>query len=336
MKNNNRIMQYDLIRTAAMLSVVVMHLTAHINAEPYGAKWWVKTAIMLVVSTCNGLFFLLSGKFSLAEKNAEDPIGFYKKRIISILIPFIMCSFICYEIEKKLLETEVGYLESLISVFPDTHYWFVYELMGLVLWTPFFAVMMERLDLQKKLIMTGIVLAVQGAFVLLKDIGSYPGYEFLLMGWPLFYLVGNFADDIPEKWKSRITVIGAACFVLSLLQMRFLPDTSFGLQDMSPKYFFTVLTVYYMLEKVSVPAFAEGIVLFLARYSYYVYLFHNTLILIFFSEKLNVYNTLIARTGTALYLVITALCSVGVSLISGIILSRVIGLLKAGKQREQR
>ena len=151
MRNDSRIIQYDLIRTAAMLSVVVMHLTAHISAEPYGAKWWVKIAALLLVSTCNGLFFLLSGRFSLVSRNIEDPIGFYKKRVISVLLPFIICSFICYEVEKNLLGAGTGYLESLISVFPGTHYWFVYELMGLVFWTPFFAAMMEKLDLRKNL-----------------------------------------------------------------------------------------------------------------------------------------------------------------------------------------
>ena len=330
MEERNRIIQYDLIRTAAMLSVVVMHLIAHISAEPYGVKWWVKTAILLLVSTCNGLFFLLSGRFSLVNRNIGDPIGFYGKRIISILLPFIICSFICYETEKYLLGTETGYMESLISVFPGTHYWFVYELMGLVFWTPFFAAMMEKLDLRRKLIMTGIVLAFQGVFVFLKDIGIYPGYEFPLMGWPLFYLAGSFADEVPDKWKNRIMITGTVCYVISLLQMRFLPDASLGLQDMSPKYFFIVMAVYYALEKVRVPLWADGIVLFLARYSYYVYLFHNMLIMIFFSEELKVYDALINGTGTVLYLVITAMCSIGISLIFGIVIRKAIGLLTAG------
>ena len=112
--------------------------------------------------------------------------------------------------------------------------------------------------------------------------------------------------------------------------MRFLPDASFGLQDMSPTYFFIVLGSYYALEKIPVPASSERIIVFLAKYSYYVYLFHNTLILLFFTETLGIYDVLIAKTGSVLFLVIVFVCSLGVSLILGILVKKALDLIFKG------
>ena len=327
MEKETRQTKYDMIRATAMIFVVLMHLCAHVSAEPFGAKWWLKSAVMLFVSTCNGLFFLLSGKFNLVSKNSDDPIRFYRRRAVSVILPFIVCSLICYLAEKSLIGADENYITSLISVFPTTHYWFVYELIGLIFWTPFFAVIMENIDLNRKLIMTAVVLVFQFSFVLLKDCGTYPGYEFPLMGWPLFYLVGSFADEIPDKWKKRLTVIGIACFFISLLQMRLLPDASQGLQDLSPKYFFTVLAVYYGLQRLTLPTILEKAALWLAKYSYYVYLFHNTLIMLFFSEKLGIYDAIISRTGTAVFLLIVFVLSIGISVILGAIIKKILSFI---------
>ncbi|MDO5138382.1 MAG: acyltransferase [Oscillospiraceae bacterium] len=273
-----REMKYEIVRAAAILFVVLMHLCAHITAEPYSIKWWIKTSLLLISSTCNGMFFLISGRFNLTEKNAEDPLSFYKRRVWSVVVPFIIASAVCFALERALMGAEGGYLNALIEVFPSTHYWFVYELAGLLFWTPLFAGMLRDLDLKKKLILTAAVLVCQAVFVFLKDIGRDPGYELPLMGWPLFYIAGSFADHIPDRWKKIITVIGAACLFVSILQMRIFPDSSQGLQDMSPKYFFLVLAMYYGIQRIVLPEPAEKAVSFIAKYSYYVYLFHNTAI----------------------------------------------------------
>ena len=327
MEKEKRRSKYDYIRATAIMFVVLMHLCAHVKAEPFGIKWWIVSAVMLFTSTCNGLFFLLSGKFNLNLKNSNDLIRFYKKRAVSIVIPFLVCSFICFIVEKRLLGTGNDYITSLISISPTTHYWFAYELIGLIVWTPFFAVMMDGLALKGKCIMTALVLVFQTVFVFIKDVGAYPGYEVPLLGWPLFYLVGSFADDIPDKWRKWIIVLGAGGFIMSLLQMRLLPDASHGLQDLSPKYFFSVLAAYYILLNVSIPEGIEKATLFLSQYSYYIYLFHNTVIMVFFSERLDLYDYLISRTGTILFLLIVFITSIGLSFVLGMMVKKTISVV---------
>ena len=319
-----REMKYETVRAAAILFVVLMHLCAHITAEPYGIKWWIKTSLVLFSSTCNGMFFLLSGRFNLAEKNAEYPLSFYKRRVWSVIVPFIIASAVCFVWERTLLGEEGGYLNALIEVFPNTHFWFVYELTGLLFWAPFISRMVNALDLNKKLILTAGVLVCQATFVFLKDIGIYPGYELPLMGWPLFFIVGSFADQISERWKNIITVIGAVCFFVSMLQMRIFPDSSQGLQDMSPKYFFFVLALYYWIQKIMLPKPAEKVVSYMAENSYYVYLFHNTVITLFFSDVVGIYDSLMPKTGPVLFLIISVLACITISLICGTIIDKMI------------
>ena len=324
MEKEKRQSKYDYIRATAIMFVVLMHVCAHVTPEPYGIKWWGSSAVMLLTSSCNGLFFILSGKFNLITRNANDPVRFYKKRIVSIVLPFLICSFICFLIEKKFTRNTDNYITSLTSVFPTTHYWFVYELIGLMFWTPFFAVMMEHLDFKKKLIMTAVVLAFQTTFVLLKDFGNYPSYEFPLMGWPLFYLIGSFADDVPNIWRKRIVVLGVVCFIVSLLQKRILPDASNGLQDLSPKYFFSVLAIYYILGELPVPEYIGKAGQLLSKYSYYIYLFHNTVILLFFTEELGIYGYLIGRTGTVVFLLIVFFSSIFIAVILGAAIKMIV------------
>ena len=327
MSRKTRQAEYDFIRVTAMLAVVLFHLLGHISAEPYGTKWWVKSCLLLLFSTSNGLYFLLSGKFNLTEKNSSEPLRFYVRRTVTVILPFLICSGICYLTEKYTLGTDGSYVMALIRTFPSTHYWFVYELTGLFFWTPFFARAVKEIRMRDAVILTLGVLTAQGIFVLLKDLGAYPGYELPLMGWPLFYFAGSFADKVPEKWRRRVIVAGSVSLLLSLFQMRVLPDASHGLQDLSPRYFLMVLALYYLLQKIPVTGWRGKAVLAISRNSYYVYLFHNTVITMMFSEVLGFYDLMMPRTGTALYLLLTVFLSITVSCLMGAIIRRLLDLI---------
>ncbi|MBQ8996045.1 MAG: acyltransferase [Oscillospiraceae bacterium] len=324
MPEKSRQVKYDLIRAVAMVFVVLLHLLGHIQAETGTVKWWGKEAAMLLTSSCNGLFFLISGRFNLNRKSTNDIGRFYRKRAVTILIPFFISSLICFVVEDRANGANRNYLRSLITEFPGTQYWFVYFLAGLLFWAPFFASMMAELPLRKKLILTAGVLAFQTVFVALKDMGIYPGYELPLTGWALFFLVGSFADSIPDIWKKRVILLGALSYCLSVLQSGFLPQASSGLQDLSPRYFLTVLALYYGLQRVRIAPKAEKAVTWFAGYSYYVYLFHNMVLFLFFSEKVGIYDGLITKTGTILFLILAVATCFAVSVLIGTVIEKLV------------
>lgn len=325
MKNSNRQMQYDFVRSVAMLAVVLFHILGHISVEPFGMKWWIKTGLSLILSTSNGMFFLLSGKYNLIEKNASEPIRFYKKRTISVIVPFLICSGLCHLAETYALGANGSYIHALIQTFPSTHYWFVYELIGLLFWTPLFARAIKDIDMHNALILTAGALIIQACFVFCKNLGIYPGYEIPLMGWPVFYLVGSYADRLTEKWRKRVILAGGAALVTSLGQLRLIPDASQGLYDLSPRYFLMVMAAYYTLQMIPVLGWREKVVMLLSRNSYYVYLIHNTIIAFLFSESLGIYDLLKPQIGTVPYLVITFVLCMLISITIGSVIRKVLG-----------
>lgn len=325
MKHNNRQIQYDFVRVVAMMAVVLFHMLGHIAAEPFSMKWWIKTGLSLILSTSNGLFFLLSGKFNLIEKNATDPVGFYTKRTISVIIPFLICSGLCRLAEAYALGAGGSYIHALIQTYPSTHYWFVYELIGLLFWTPLFARAIKDIDMHNALILTAGALTIQACFVFCKDLGIYPGYEMPLMGWPLFYFVGSYADRLTEIWRKRVIFAGGAALVTSLGQLWFFPDSSHGLYDLSPRYFLMVMAAYYLLQMIPISGWREKVIMLLSRNSYYVYLIHNTVIALVFAESVGIYDRLMPKIGTIPYLVITFVLCMLISIAIGTVIRKVLG-----------
>jgi len=327
MVGKRRQVQYDFIRAMAMIAVVLFHLLGHISAEPFCMKWWIKTGLSLMLSTSNGLFFLLSGKFNLTEKNASDPVRFYKKRTIAVIIPFVICSGLCHMAETYALGADGSYIHALIQTYPSTHYWFVYELIGLLFWTPLFARATKDIDAHNASILTAGALIIQACFVFCKNLGIYPGYEMPLMGWPLFYFVGSYADRLTEKWRKCVIFAGGVALFTSLGQLRLSPEASQGLYDLSPRYFLMVMAAYYTLQMIPVSGWREKVVMLLSRNSYYVYLIHNTIIAFLFAESLGIYDRLMPQLGTALYLVMTFVLCLLISIAIGSVMRKVIGYI---------
>ena len=327
MVEKRRQVQYDFIRAMAMMAVVLFHLLGHVSAEPFRIKWWIKTALSLMLSTSNGLFFLLSGKFNLIEKNASDPVRFYKKRTISVIVPFLICSGLCHLAETYALGANGSYIHALIQTFPSTHYWFVYELIGILFWTPLFARAIKDIDAHSALALTAGALIIQACFVFCKNLGIYPGYEMPLMGWPLFYFVGSYADRLREKWRKCVIFAGGVALFTSLGQLRLFPEASQGLYDLSPRYFLMVMAAYYTLQMIPVSGWREKVVMLLSRNSYYVYLIHNTIIAFLFAESLGIYDRLMPQIGTALYLVMTFVLCLLISITIGSVIRKVIGYI---------
>ena len=175
------------------------------------------------------------------------------------------------------------------------------------------------------LILTAGALTIQACFVFYKDLGIYPGYEMPLIGWPLFYFVGSYADRLTEIWRKRVIFAGGAALVTSLGQLWFFPDASHGLYDLSPRYFLMVMATYYLLQMIPISGWREKVIMLLSRNSYYVYLIHNTIIALLFAESLGIYDLLMPQIGTVPYLVITFVLCMLISIAIGTVIRKVLG-----------
>lgn len=96
MTHNERNCQSDLIRTLGMIFVIAIHTKGVISEHIV-----ITTIFLTLFFTSVSMFYMVSGKYNLkfntnndSDKNAYTK--YYKKKFISILIPFIIYSIIIY------------------------------------------------------------------------------------------------------------------------------------------------------------------------------------------------------------------------------------------------
>ncbi len=92
--DRGREVRYDVIRVVAMLFVIAVH----VNPKPFNSFPWFKDVFDYIIYTCNGMFFMLSGFFNMKKefKTKEDYTVYYEKKVISILLPYVLMTFLLY------------------------------------------------------------------------------------------------------------------------------------------------------------------------------------------------------------------------------------------------
>lgn len=88
--NTKRDVQYEFIRAAAMLFVIGVHAVGRMPVDtPRRALY--HAVFTLFFFTCNGLFYMLSGKFALEGnyKQKEDRVRFFQKKILNLILPIL-------------------------------------------------------------------------------------------------------------------------------------------------------------------------------------------------------------------------------------------------------
>ena len=177
----NRIVWVDLLRLIAILMVIASHCTDMYNAapqdDPLGGFWGSFIGSFFRPSV--PLFAMMTGLLLLPMKGTASE--FYRKRIPRVVIPLVVWSVINYLIpwvtgligmDKSVISVmfpyvaepsqELGEALSNISMIPftfnfyTTHMWYLYMLVGLYLFIPFFSAWVEKRD--KTLTRTYIIL----------------------------------------------------------------------------------------------------------------------------------------------------------------------------------
>lgn len=177
----NRIVWVDLLRLIAMLMVISAHCVDIYNAtpqeDPMAGFWGVFIGSLMRPSV--PLFAMMTGLLLLPVKGSAT--DFYRKRIPRVLIPMVLWSVVYHLIpwftgviglDKSIITTffpfeanpsqQLSDALSNIAMIPfdfnnyTTHMWYLYMLIGLYLFMPFFSAWIEKND--KSLVKTYIIL----------------------------------------------------------------------------------------------------------------------------------------------------------------------------------
>ena len=144
-KNERFSLPVDLIRTVAIVFVILLHASIEPNLNvdfmsPQGVQlWWSADVYGSVARMAVPLFIMLTGALLLQPEKANEPLGvFFKKRWNRIGVPIFFWAIVFYAwdfyVKKQTFTPTVIIQDALAG--PYVHFWYVYLLVGLYLLTP--------------------------------------------------------------------------------------------------------------------------------------------------------------------------------------------------------
>jgi len=217
----------DLLRCMALYLVVLLHTIADTYANPDllgTAVWWGCNVLNSAARMGVPLFFMLSGALLLPDPRTLDPLPFYRKRFLRLLLPFL-CWDIVYFLENAWFQSQAPslrqfFVELLTLRGSKYHLWYVYKIASIYLLLPFLKRALDHCRRRDQWLLLGIILLPASVFPL---IDLLPGIGLDLFGAPIdgrvgFFLLGYLlAQETPPPWARRLLYGGGVlAFLLNI------------------------------------------------------------------------------------------------------------------------
>ncbi len=282
-----REVKYDYLRTIAVFAIIMIHA---VPSETLNYRQWLFSAALLpVLLSFVGIYFMLSGLF-LLKSGTEDIPGFYRSRFQTIFIPFAYYSGIYYwYYEIHLRQEPLRWQEHLAAfgkgLFTGTipmtpHLWFMYVIMALYLCAPFLARMMKAMSHKDLKIFLVLMIVVQGISTYLPAFGLDLGGSLQYMifkGWLLYFVLGYALKRLYGSSRYLpFGILGIAGFGITMVQKCFIPSVTPGIHDLALTMVAMAAAVFLFFEHfgdIKVPGLAK-LAGYISSYSYSIYLIH--------------------------------------------------------------
>jgi len=249
----------DLIRTLAMILVILLHstnLTLQTSSVPI-SYWWTAVVYKSLSLTCVPLFVLLSGALLLQPTKLNEPIRvFLRKRLSRIGLAFgfwsavyIAWSFYVTNLPLTLSNINYSIWESLFSG-AYYQFWFIYLIVGLYLITPILRVIIA--DAERKIVRYLILLWFVGVAVV-PIIQLASGYTldtdvFVIGGFIGYFVLGYYLLNIKVRTDLLYALlILSIVFTIFGVWLMTYPLSSLG----QGSFFFGYLTVNVIVGSVA-------------------------------------------------------------------------------------
>ena len=242
LKNEVSALPVDLVRTVAILFVILLHASIEPNLNvdfmsPQGVElWWTADVYGSIARTAVPLFIMLTGALLLQPEKADESLRvFFKKRWNRIGVPIFFWAIVFYAwdffVKKQTFTPTIIVQDALAG--PYVHFWYVYLLVGLYLLTPVFRVVVAHADwkiikyfLWVWFIGTGIV----SLLTLSSDISPqavwFKDNVFILTGAIGYFVLGAFWARL--KFRSSLLYAALALSVLWTIFGTFLLTSTIG------------------------------------------------------------------------------------------------------------
>ena len=281
----NRNINLDFIRALSMLCVIGLHT----SPKPLAENRIFTTVFYMLLLTCNANFYMLSGQLNLRKTfcTRQDYRNFYLKRLLSILLPYVLFTFLLTLWNMLAAGEGITVLLYLKNVYTDfmtdniqIHLWFMYPLIGMILSAPFLSKMLNNMEDWELNILFGIGIAWNVISIYLtQDFGVGFSYSaWLLSSWMLLFFAGYYCYRIIRQEKSRKKWYwaGLICLAVNLLLSCLFPDNYKFSNDLAPTYVLFAMSAFlFMQAELNIKnPLLQSVIRFLSKHSFTVYCIH--------------------------------------------------------------
>jgi surface polysaccharide O-acyltransferase-like enzyme len=269
---NGRYVYIDLIRTVAMVGVILLHAAGQwiITSEEMNqlnqletARWGAVDVYQTIGVMGVPLFLMLTGALLLQPEKNECLSVFFKKRWTRIGLPslFWFAAYFAWDFLVQNIPFTSGAIIQGILNGPYTQMWYLYVLAGLYFLTPFLRVFINHAD--QALVKYFVLLWVIGVAVL-PFFGLLSPFElnsnvFVLTGYVGFFVLGTYLSTV-EMRRSTLSIFVILGVVLTAFGTYVLAaavggsEMYFFQQYFSPTILLASVTLFLLLLTVKPPS----------------------------------------------------------------------------------
>lgn len=308
-----RLANWDLLRTLAMLFVVIVHSSQYLGPV-YGIE--TRPFISEFALICDPIFFVLSGYFAFRPLKTTYA-KYLLNKVVTIILPLVVYSVVLYAYGCVVGTVTLGfpqYFNWFYSILFGG-WWFVPALIPFLVLAPFLFTMFEALsDFQCKLLMKIVALfTLWGALCTvlqwistLTGIGSLNTLPGLLSGFVptnpipggyfMYFCLGYFIHRMPSLYSveflKRIAMLGIVGWLFGAVAAL----AGYVRSDPSYLWLFASIGIFLVFDKIQITGeCASKIINWTAKRSYSIYLLQYTTIAIVYG----IFNQFGMLDGTA-------------------------------------
>ena len=306
-----RLLEYDFVRATAMIFVVAVHTLVVIDFSDAVSLLYFHV-MQAIFFSCNGMFFIMSGKFALLTKGPYHK--YYLKKFTSIVIPMLFYFFVrtIYQAENISGHILIQYGKNLLGGLSNTEYWFLYVLLGNLLAAPLLGKAFAGFDSRDSVLFIGLGLLFHAVMTIAAICSVNYGFTYLFGGWSFYFYLGVCADNIVRQNNRKWLWIGAGICLAATVALKYCGIVQY-VHDLSPVFTIFTLGMYYLLleagRKITAPLFRK-IIGYLAKHSFSVYLMHM-MILEPLRDRIQPQQGMISIVAHVIFTIVVLLISLG-------------------------